>query len=213
MLKVWGRRSSANVQKVMWLVGELKLAHEHVPAGGPYGVVSEPKFRAMNPNGLVPVIEDDGLVMWESNAILQYLASKKPDSGVLPTDPRRRALVTQWQCWDLAHWDPACATLIFERMVKKLLGLGEPDPAEIKKGEDRFKSSATVLDAQLQGRKYITGDTLTVADFSVGASLNLAQPAQLPVDQYKEIVRWHAGLSELPAWRKTLQSSQPPSAG
>ena len=76
MLKVWGRRSSANVQKVMWLVGELKLPHEHIPAGGPYGQVNEAKFRAMNPNGLVPTLEEDGFVLWESNSIVRYLAAK-----------------------------------------------------------------------------------------------------------------------------------------
>ena len=199
--------------KVLALAQHIGVEHKVRIVDLTKGEQNTAEFTKLNPNQRIPVLEEDGFVLWESNAILQYLASKKPDSGVLPTDPRRRALVTQWQCWDLAHWDPACATLIFERMVKKLLGLGEPDPAEIKKGEDRFKSSAAVLDAQLQGRKYITGDTLTVADFSVGASLNLAQPAQLPVDQYKEIVRWHAGLSELPAWRQTLQSSQPPRAG
>jgi glutathione S-transferase len=80
--------------------------------------------------------------------------------------------------------------------------MGEPDPAEVKKGEDKFHACAAVLDAQLKGRKYITGNTLTIADFSVGASLNQAQPAGLPVGQYREIVRWHAALSELPAWRK-----------
>ena len=91
MLKVWGRRSSANVQKVMWLVGELQLAHEHIPAGGPYGVTNEPKFRAMNPNGLVPVIEDDGLVMWESNAILRYLAARYGKDTFWPDRSARRA--------------------------------------------------------------------------------------------------------------------------
>ncbi len=168
------------------------------------GEQNTPEVAALNPNKRMPVLEDDGFVLWESDAITQYLASQKPASGLLPTDTRKRADVTRWQCWDMAHWDSACATVIFERMVKQLFGLGEPDPAEVKKGEERFHRCAEVLDGQLKGRRYITGDTLTVADFSIGAPLNMAQPAQLPLDLYKEIKRWHADLCELPAWRKHL---------
>ena len=152
----------------------------------------------------MPVLEEDGFVLWESNAILQYLADKKPASGLLPADPRGRADVTRWQCWDLANWDPACAIMIFERLVKKLLHIGDPDPVEIARGEERFHRVAAVLDAHLKGREYITGDKLTVADFSIGAPLNLAAPAQLPVSGYAEIRRWHANLSELPAWRQSI---------
>jgi glutathione S-transferase len=150
------------------------------------------------------VLEEDGFVLWESNAILQYLAAKKPASGLLPADPRARADVARWQCWDLTTWDPACATMIFERLVKKLLNIGEPDPAELAKGEERFHRVAAVLDAHLKGRKYIAGDQLTVADFSLGAPLNLAAPAQFPVSKYTEIKRWHQSLFELPAWRESL---------
>jgi glutathione S-transferase len=96
MLKVWGRRSSANVQKVMWLVGELELAHEHIPAGGPYGSSTSPTFRAMNPNGLVPVIEDDGLVMWESNAILRYLAAPTARTSSGPPNAKRARRSIRW---------------------------------------------------------------------------------------------------------------------
>ena len=163
-----------------------------------------PEFTALNPNRRMPVLEEDGFVLWESNAILQYLADKKPESGLLPTDARSRADVTRWQCWDLANWDPACATMIFERLVKKLLQLGEPDPAEIAKGEERFHRVAAVLDAHLKDRKYVAGDRLTVADFSLGAPLNLAVPAQIPLANYAQIRRWHAGLAELPAWRQSL---------
>ena len=76
MLKIWGRRNSGNVQKVMWLVGELSLEHEHIPAGGPFGRLSDPEFGALNPNRLIPVMEDGELVVWESHAILRYLAAR-----------------------------------------------------------------------------------------------------------------------------------------
>jgi glutathione S-transferase len=168
------------------------------------GEQNSPEFAALNPNKRMPVLEDDGFVLWESNAIMQYLAAKKPESGLLPSDARGRADVTRWQCWDLAHWDPACAMLIYERLVKKLFGLGEPDLAEIAKGEERFHRCADVLDRHLKGRRFVSGDALTVADFSIGAPLNVAQPAQIPFERYGEIVRWFATLSELPAWRKSV---------
>jgi glutathione S-transferase len=152
-------------------------------------------------------------VLWESNAILQYLAAKKPESGMLPTDARGRADIARWLCWDLAHWDPACATLIFEHLVKKLLNLGGPDPKEVAKGHERFQTFAPVLDGHLEDRKYVMGDQLTVADFSIGAPLNLASRADIPLDRYAHIKRWYATLTELPAWRKTLQMAYAPREG
>ncbi|HJS21213.1 MAG TPA: glutathione S-transferase family protein [Steroidobacteraceae bacterium] len=176
----------------------------------PKGEHKTPEFAALNPNRRMPVLEEDGFVLWESNAILQYLAAKKPESGMLPTDARGRADVARWLCWDLAHWDPACALPIFENLVKKLLNLGDPDPKEIARGHERFHAVAQVLDGQLKDRQYITGDKPTVADFSIGAPLNLARPAAIPLDPYAHIKRWHATLSELPAWRKVLETSLPP---
>lgn len=209
MISLYVFPPSPRAFKVSAVATHLGLEHKVCFVDLTKGEQNTPQFTALNPNQRMPVLEDDGFVLWEANAIVQYLASKRPNSGLLPVDERRRADVTRWLCWDLAHWDSACAILIFERLVKKLLALGEPDPGELAKGEERFHRSAAVLDGQLKGRKYITGDTLTVADFCLGASLNLTQPAELPVGQYKEIQRWHAGLCELPAWRKTLESSSP----
>lgn len=194
--------------KVLALAEHLGLDYKVRMVDLTKGDQNRPEFVALNPNKRVPVLEEDGFVLWESNAILQHLAAKKPESGLLPADALQRADVTRWQCWDLAHWDPACATLIFERLVKKLFSLGEADPAEIAKGEERFHRSAAILDAHLKNRRFIAGAALTVADFSIGAPLNLAQPAGLPLTQYQEIKRWHATLCELPAWRKALAVPQ-----
>jgi glutathione S-transferase len=110
MLKVWGRRSSFNLQKVMWLVGELGLPHEHIPAGGDFGLNDTPEFLAMNPHGRVPVIDDDGTVVWESQTILRYLAAKYGARSVLvgrsgrtvdrrTLDPRLRAVPSFCESW------------------------------------------------------------------------------------------------------------------
>ena len=202
MLKIWGRTTSSNVQKVLWLAGEIGLPYERIDAGGVFGVVDTPVYRAMNPNGLVPTIDDDGFVLWESNAIQQYLGTKKPQSGVWPTDPRRQADVARWQFWDAAHWDPTCATFIFERVVKQMTGLGAPDAAQVAKAETDFARFAPVLNATLKGRRWVTGDTLTVADFGLGGPLMYAAPAGIPLADYPEIARWYAALADLPAWKK-----------
>jgi glutathione S-transferase len=160
----------------------------------------------------MPVLEEDGFCLWESNAIIQYLATKKPELGLLPKDERARADVSRWQFWESAHWDSACATLIFERFVKGLFGRGAADPIEVEKGLTNFNRAAKVLDQHLKGRNFLCGDRLSVADFSIGAPLILAGPAQFPLDDFPEIRRWYAQLAALPAWQKTLAMSEMPKA-
>ena len=168
------------------------------------GEQTKPEFVALNPNRRMPVLEDDGFVLWESNAILHYLASKKPGSGLWPADVKRQADVLRWLSWEAAHWTPACTPMAFERVVKKLAGLGDPDPAEVAKGEQQFPQFAQVLNAHLKGRKWLLGGQLTIADFSVGAPLVMAEAAQYPVAPYAEITRWYGGLAALPAWKKAI---------
>jgi glutathione S-transferase len=209
MLNLYVFPPSPRAFKVIALANYLGLDYNKRIVDLSKGEQRSPEYTALNPNQRMPVLEEDGFVLWESNAILQYLADKKPETGLLPTDARSRADVTRWQCWDLANWDPACAIMIFERLVKKLLKIGDADLTEIAKGEERFHRAAAVLDAHLKGRKYVAGDRLTVADFSLGAPLNLAVPAQIPLANYAQIKRWHAGLAELPAWRQSLALPPP----
>jgi glutathione S-transferase len=164
-----------------------------------------PGYVALNPNMRMPTLKDGDFVIWESNAINQYLAAQKPESGLLPTDEKARLDVTRWQFWDLAHWDSACAVFVFEYLVKPaLLGIHEQDAAALAKGTESFNRAATVLDGQLKGRKYVTGDTLTLADFALGAPLIYADAVHLPLAPYGEIKRWYATLAALPAWQNTL---------
>jgi glutathione S-transferase len=177
------------------------------------GEQKAPEYAALNPNMRMPTLRDGDYVLWESHAIAQYLAGKKPESGLLPKDERARLDVTRWQFWDACHWDPACAILLFENVAKPMvLKSGEPDPAALAKGAESFERAATVLDGQLKGRKFVTGETLTVADFSLGAPLNYAEMARLPIEPYREIKRWYAGLRALPAWQKTLGQCALPAA-
>jgi glutathione S-transferase len=172
-----------------------------------------PQFAALNPNMRMPVLKEGDYVLWESNAIAQYLAAKKPESGLYPQSERARLDVTRWQFWDLAHWDPTCAIFLFEHLIKPvILKTGEPDPAAVAKGAELFHRAAKVLDGHLRGKRFVTGDTLTVADFSLGAPLNLAIMGRYPIEAYPEIKRWHGGLSALPAWQKTLAQCALPTA-
>jgi glutathione S-transferase len=195
---------SPRATKVMALANHLGLDCELRVVDLFKGDQMTPEFAALNPNRRMPVLEDDGFVLWESNAILHYLASKKPGSGLWPSDVKAQADVVRWLSWESAHWLPACTPMAFERVVKKLAGQGDPDPAEIAKGEKQFHQFAEVLNTHLRGRKWLLGDTLTIADFSVGAPMAVAGPAQYPVAPYTEITRWYGTLAALPGWKKAL---------
>jgi len=170
-----------------------------------------PQYAALNPNMRMPTLKDGDYVLWEANAIIQYLASKRPESGLLPKDERRRIDVTRWQFWDLAHWEPACLNFLREYVVKPFIfKSGETDLEAVAKGTDIFHRTAKVLDDQLRNRKFVTGDTLTLADFSLGAPLKYADMAHLPLGPYDEIRRWHGALSAMPAWQKTVTQTALP---
>ncbi len=200
---------SPRAMKVIALAEHLQLEHETRLVDLTKGDQTKPEFTALNPNQRMPVLEDDdGFVLWESNAVLQYLASKKPAAGLWPSDPRRQADVSRWQNWEASHWAQACGTLAFERLVKKLLGQGDADPAAVAKGEQEFRRVGAVLNASLKGRKWLTGNDLTLADFSVGPWMALAQIAQYPVAGLTEIARWYEGFAALPAMKKALAPLQ-----
>jgi glutathione S-transferase len=204
MLKLHVFPFSPRAFKVLAVAEHLGLDYEKVFVDLGQGAQKTPEFTKLNPNQRMPVMEDGDFVLWESGAIMQYLALKNPEAGLLSSDPKRLADVTRWQCWDLAHWEPACATFIFENAVKALFKLGEPDPAEIAKGEERFHRAAGVLNAHLKGRRHVTDEGLSIADFAIGASLNMSAVARIPVSGYPEIKRWYTDISALPAWRKSL---------
>jgi glutathione S-transferase len=188
--------------KVLVVAHHLGIDYEFVLCDLTKGDQKSAAYAALNPNQRMPSLEDGDFTLWESNAIVQYLAAKKPESGLLPADERRRADVARWQFWESTTWDPACAILVFERAVKRFFGGGAPDPVEVEKGLQRFHRAAKVLDAHLRGRTYVCCDRLTLADFALAADLTMAEPAQLPLEDYGEVRRWAGRLAELPAWQR-----------
>jgi glutathione S-transferase len=204
MLKVWGRRSSANVQKVMWLVGELNLPHEHIPAGGPYGLTSEPKFRAMNPNGLVPVIEDDGLVMWESNAILRYIAATYGKDKFWFADPKTRAPIDQWEEWAGTTFQPNIIGLFvsYWRTPEN-----QRNPNAIRNLQQRTENNLRLLDAELAKRPYVAGDALSIADIASGVHLYRYYTMGTPYSSLPNVEAWYKRLQERAAYRDHVMIS------
>ena len=156
----------------------------------------------LNPNQKMPTLEDDGFVLWEANAILFFMATKHPNSGLWPTELICQADVLRWLAWESAHWDAeSCGMVAFEKASKGVLGLGAPDPAFIARGEQNFIRFAAVLDDQLKGRTWLIGERLTIADFSIGALVPTAARFGLPLARFSEIGRWYKGLEALPAWQ------------
>jgi len=197
--------------KVMAVANHLGLDYEIHFIDLRKGDQKTPQYAALNPNMRMPTLKEGDYVLWESSAIAQYLAAKKPDSGLLPQDERRRLDVTRWQFWEHAHWDPACAVFAFEYVAKPIvLGINEPDMIAIAKGTEAFHRIAQVLDGHLKNKRFVTGDTLTLADFGIGSAMILAERAHYPVEPYGEIKRWYATLRALPAWQTTLAQSAPP---
>jgi glutathione S-transferase len=160
-------------------------------------------YLALNPTGRTPTLVDGDFKLWESTAIMQYLASRAPNS-LWPDDARTRADIMRWQSWQLAHWSKeGCEPLLFERLVKQILQLGAPDPAVVAKGLDAFNKEAKVLDAHLAKQPYLCGGEITLADFSVAAPLFYTERADLPVAPYANLRAWFERVSALPCWRKT----------
>jgi glutathione S-transferase len=160
-------------------------------------------YLAINPSGRTPTLVDGNFTLSESNAIMQYLASQKPNS-LWPNDARARADITRWQCWQLAHWgSDACVPLVFNRLVKKILNLGPPDEAAVARATGAFNKEASLLDAHLAKQPYLVGKEVTLADFSVAANLLYAKEAELPLEPYLRVQEWLGRVSALPCWRET----------
>ena len=163
------------------------------------------QYVALNPNKKMPTLEDSGFVLWESNAILFYMAAKRPDMGLWPSDLKDQAHVLRWLAWESAHWDAESWGMVaYEKASKAVLGLGPPDPAFIARGEPNFDRFAAVLNNSLRGKTWLIGEQLTIADFSIGAFVPSAERMELPIGKFTEILRWYKGLAALPAWRDAL---------
>lgn len=201
-MKLYYHPISSNSRKVRITGGLLGVQIEQHIVDMLAGGQGDPAYTALNPNALLPTLEDDDFVLWESNAICQYIASKVPND-LWPDNTRVRADIARWQFWEPSHWVPAIRVFVIENMFKERMGWGAPDPVELKKAEDTFRRFATVLNSHLGARDYLVGDGLTLADISVSVHLMYAEPAKLPLADFPNVEQWFAGIEALPQWRDT----------
>jgi glutathione S-transferase len=198
-MKLYSGRRSPNARKVRLLAKELGLDLEIVNPDFAKGELRSGEFLALNPNGKVPVLDDDGFVLWESCAILRYLAEKRPERGLAPTDQKKSAVVDQWLFWWAAHCEPALLQLVFERLVKPFLKLGSADDRLVAAAETELARYLPILEKQLDGRDHIAG-ALTIADFAVAPWFESASAVGVTLDGYPNIARWLTGLQKRPYW-------------
>lgn len=171
------------------------------------GEGQRPEFLKMNPQGKVPTLTDGDFLLWESNAIVQYLASQASDNPFWPSDARARADILRWQFWESTSWAPACIVFVFENILKSILRRGAPDPEELTKGEEKFHRCAKVLDSHLAKQPWLVGDSMTLADISVAPVLIYAESAKYPLAGYNHINAWFDKIRQMPAWTSTAPSA------
>jgi glutathione S-transferase len=187
--------------KVLLAAEHFKVPYEMKLVNLGTGEQKSDALSRLNLNQRVPVLTDGDFALWESNAILEYLASVAADGKHLPKDVKSRLQITKWLYWESAHWDSACAVFIFERVVKRRFNIGAESAQEIERGHALFKRLAPVLDEQLSRHSYIAGAELTIADFAVAAPLCVYEQAQLPLADKPAIQSWMQRLRALPAWQ------------
>jgi glutathione S-transferase len=204
MIRIWGRNTSSNVQKAMFAVGELGLAHERIDIGGPFGQNREPAYLAMNPNGLIPTLEEeDGFRLWESNAIVRYLAARHGAGTLEPADLRTRALANQWMDWQLTVFGPAI-TPVFWGLVRT--PAGERDHKAISDGMARSIAAATILDNRFAQSRYVAGEAFSMGDIPIAVMSYRFRALVSERPALAHFESWYAMIAERKAFRDHVAS-------
>jgi glutathione S-transferase len=196
MLKIWGRTNSINVQKVMWVVDELGIPHQRIDAGMQYGLVDEPWFRQLNPNGRIPTIDDDGFILWESNAIVRYLANKH--HGLIPSDAASFASADRWMEWSTTTMAPLMTPLFWGHIRTK------PENRDSKALEPyrlQMEQVMQILNDNLATRTYVAGNDLSIGDIAVGCYAHRWYALPMEHRDHPNVAAWYARLSQRPAFK------------
>ena len=201
MIKIWGRKNSVNVQKVLWCCDELELPYERVDTGGTFGGTQEPEYLAMNPTGLIPTIRDDGFTLWESNTIVRYLAAKYGTGSLWPEDPVARALAEKWMDYQLGT--------VWVAFRAAFLGLVRTppegrDPDHIRASLESTAEALAILDAHLSDEEYVAGTNLTIGDITLGTTVYRWLNMKIQRPEMPNLEAWHDRLSTRPAYQKNV---------
>jgi glutathione S-transferase len=199
MLKIWGRNTSVNVQKAMWAIGELGLPCERIDVGGSFGQNREPPYLAMNPNGLVPTLEEDGFILWESNAIVRYLAGKYGRGRLEPSDLQERARASSWMDWQLSVAGPAI-TPVFWGLIRT--PPEKRDHAAIDAGKAKTLEAMRILDAQLAKTAFVAGDTFSMGDIPTAAITYRFRRLMPERPRLDNLERWFTGIEQRPPFKE-----------
>jgi len=205
MLTIWGRRSSFNVQKVMWLVGELRIEHRRIDAGGQFGGLDTHEFRTMNPHGRVPVIDDDGTVVWESHAILRYLAARHGPSQFWSEDASERSQVDRWMDWAQTALQPDFQRGVFWGFYRT--PESQRNWPAIREKIARCAIHFQLLDRMLADRWFLCGDTFSLADIPAGTSLFRYFGLDIERPSLPHVQAWYDRLQERQAYREHVMVS------
>jgi len=198
MLRIWGRPNSINVQKVMWAIGELDLAHERVDVGREHGGLDTAAYGAINPNRRIPTLQEDSFALWESNVIVRYLAAKYNPGGLWPVDPEKRALADQWMDWQQTTLLPDMR-IVFWNLVRT-----EPrarDSLKFDKAVEDLKVLWQRLDNHLINKSFVAGDQLTMGDIPVGAMYYRYCALDVERVPRQGLSAWYARLKQRPAYQ------------
>jgi glutathione S-transferase len=198
MLKFYGRSSSDNVQKALWMLMETGEAFEHIQLGGRFGGLDDPGYLKLNPHGRVPALLDGDLAVWESNAIVRYLAAKYCSGSLWPEDPAARAVADQWMDWGQTRLYPA-ANKLFWLTVRT--PEAEQDQALIAETHERLLGFYKLLEDRLANRAFLAGDHLTMADFPSGATLYRFFEMSIERPLLPNIARWYERLKSREAYQ------------
>ena len=200
MLKIWGRINSVNVKKALWAIEELKLPYERIDAGMAFGVNKTPEYLKMNPMGLVPVIDDDGFILWESHAIARYLAAKHGAGSLCPSDLQVRADADRWMDW--ASTFAAGLRNAFWGLIRT--PADKRDAKAIDEALKRSEELARIFDGAMAGKDYVAGKAFTMGDIPVGCHMQIW--LNLPVSRPKlpHLEAWYARLQQRPAFKKVV---------
>jgi glutathione S-transferase len=202
MLKIWGRNSSLNVQKVLWLIAELQLAHVSIPAGGCFGGLQEPDFLALNPHGRVPVIDDEACVVWESHAILRYLAARYGGASWWPACASSRSRGDRWMDWAQTALQPDFLTGVFWAWYRT--PESQRNGPAIQASLARCTAHFQLLDRILAGQDYLAGQTLSLADIPAGTMLYRYFELDIERPVVRHVEAWYQRLQERPAYREQV---------
>jgi glutathione S-transferase len=199
MIKIWGRNTSSNVQKAMWAIGEIGLPHERIDVGGAFGKNREAAYLAMNPNGLVPTLEEeDGFLLWESNSIVRYLAAKHKSTVLEPADLRMRALASKWMDWQLAVLGPAI-TPVFWGMIRT--PPEKRDYTVIEEGKKKTTAAIQMTEEQLAKTAYLAGDAFSYGDIPVGVMAYRYRQLVPERPVLPNFERWYGAIAARPAYK------------